>query len=340
MISFSRRMLAGVWVTVVLPPFLYSKVIMTVSGPIPSDRAGLALAHEHVLVDFSGAEEPFPRRYETQAVVAKALPFFEQASSRGVRIVFECTPAFLARDVEVLQRLSESSGVRIVTNTGLYGAVDDKFLPSYAFTESAEELAARWIKEFEQGIDGTAVRPGFIKSAVDRQATLSEVDRKLVKAAALTHKATGLTIAVHTASGPGLAQLDILAEQEVAPSAWIWTHAHRAEDADLEEAANRGAWLSFDGLRVNSLQRHLDLCIRFRERGQLDQVLFSHDAGWFDPRRLDGGPFRGYTLLFDQFMPMLREAGFSEEDLSQLLESNPNRAFEISVRMFSERDLD
>ena len=79
----------------------------------------------------------------------------------------ECTPAFLGSDVRLLKMLSEKTKVQIITNTGYYGAVDNKYLPPWAFTETAEQLAQRWIDDFEFGIDGTNVRPGFIKISVD-----------------------------------------------------------------------------------------------------------------------------------------------------------------------------
>ena len=83
--------------------------------------------------------------------------------------------------------MSEASGLHILSNTGYYGAAKDKHLPGFAFTESAEQLAARWTREFEQGIDGTSIKPAFMKIGVD-EAPLSEVDAKLVRAAAITSR--------------------------------------------------------------------------------------------------------------------------------------------------------
>jgi phosphotriesterase-related protein len=83
-------------------------------------------------------------------------------------------------------------------------------VPSFAFTETAEQLAARWIREAERGIDGTPIKPAFMKIGVD-DAPLSDIDAKLVRAAALTHRRTGLPIASHTGTGAAaLAELDLL----------------------------------------------------------------------------------------------------------------------------------
>ena len=39
---------------------------------------------------------------------------------------------YLGRDVQVLKRLSEASGIRILSNTGYYGAAKDKHVPALA----------------------------------------------------------------------------------------------------------------------------------------------------------------------------------------------------------------
>lgn len=306
--------------------------VQTVRGLIPAAELGQTLAHEHVLVDFVGADQVSPTRYDADEVFRVALPHLQQARELGARALIECTPAFLARDPKLLVRLSEASGLHLVTNTGLYGARKNVFLPAYAHTEAAEQLAARWIAEAREGIADTGVRPGFIKSGVDAEPALSAVQRKLVAAAALTHAATGLTIAVHTGRGPGIEQLDVLKEHGVGAAAWVWVHAQGAKDEELWTAAERGAWISCDGLSRSSVARHLHLCREFKRRGLLGRVLLSHDAGWFDPAKPGGGTFRPYDLLFTTFLPLLRENRFSEAEIDRVTVRNPAEALAIRVR--------
>lgn len=306
--------------------------IETVLGPIAPSALGRTLPHEHVLVDFVGAAEASPSRYDAQQVFDAVLPHLRRARQLGVRALFECTPAYLARDVRLLERLSRASDLHLITNTGYYGARQNKFLPAFAHTESADQLSRRWIAEAREGIDGTAIKPGFIKSGVDPEPALSETHRKLVRAAALTHLATGLAIAVHTGRGPGLEQLDILKTYGVAPAAYIWVHAQGAADDALFAAADRGAWISLDGLNRNSLTRHLHLCRELKQRGHLGRLLLSHDAGWYDPAKPSGGAFRGFELLFETFLPSLKENGFSAPELDRLTVANPAEAFARRVR--------
>jgi phosphotriesterase-related protein len=130
-----------------------------------------------------------------------------------------------------------------------------------------------------------------------------------------------------------LAQIEVLRSLGVAAEAFVWVHAQSAADDALMAAAAAGAWLSFDGLQPSTLARHLALCRLFRERGQLGQILLSHDAGWFDPAKPGGGKFRSYESLFTDFLPLLRQNGFTPQDLEQILVQNPARAFAIRKRL-------
>ena len=174
------------------------EILMTVNGPVAAEKLGTTLPHEHFLVDFIGADSTGYSRWNKDTVIAKVLPFLLEAKEAGVVTIMECTPAYLGRDPELLRRLSQESGINIITNTGYYGAIQNKALPGMAFTMSADQLAELWINEWRNGIESTGVRPGFIKIAVAGDSVLSPLHEKIVRAAARTHLATGLTINGHT----------------------------------------------------------------------------------------------------------------------------------------------
>src|SRR3954454_20486394 len=136
--------------------------VMTVRGPIPPGEMGPTLPHEHVLVDFVGAGEASRDRYDSDEVYRIALPHLKRIREQGIHTLVDCTPAYLGRDPALLRRLSEASGLNILTPTRYYGASRGKFLPDHAHIESAKELAARWLREWRDGIEGTGIRPGFI----------------------------------------------------------------------------------------------------------------------------------------------------------------------------------
>lgn len=315
-------------------PSRLSGPMISVGGPFSPDDLGTTLIHEHILVDFIGADKTAYHRWDKRKVVDKMLPYLLEAKEKGVNTLLECTPAYLGRDPIIMKTLEERSGVRILINTGYYGAVNDKYLPPHAFSETIDELAARWIAEFENGIEDTGIRPGFIKISVDPDAKLSEVDEKIVRAAALTHKATGLTIVAHT--GPdqtAFAELEILEEEGVHPSAWVWTHASEGTNQGRVRAARMGAWISIDDVDVENVTEIADRLEVLKKNGLIGRVLISHDAGWYDPDEPENDDIKGYTDIFDHLIPELISRGFSDLDVDQLLINNPREAYTIRLRM-------
>src|SRR5689334_11206956 len=110
--------------------------VPTVLGPTTPSRLGLTLMHEHVMVDFIGADQVSPFRYSRDEVFRIALPKLLELRKRGCRTLVECTPAYLGRDPELLSRLSAASRLHILTNTGYYAAGKHKYVPSFVNTES------------------------------------------------------------------------------------------------------------------------------------------------------------------------------------------------------------
>jgi phosphotriesterase-related protein len=224
-----------------------------------------------------------------------------------------------------LKRLSEASGLQIVTNTGYYGARAGKFLPPHAHTETPDELAARWTAEFVNGIEDTGVRPGFLKLAVDK-GPLSQVDRKLVTAAARCHLQTGLVIYVHTGDGAAAQGIaTTLAAEGVSPAAYVWVHAQNEQDRRVHAAlAEQRATVAFDGVGPEAaLELHVEAVVDMAARGHLPRLLVSQDAGWYHVGEKGGGSFRPYTFILDTFVPALRKAGLAEADARALLVANP-----------------
>ena len=312
--------------------------VNTVTGGITAREMGKTLSHEHVLVDFIGADSTGYQRWNKEEVVKKVLPYFKEIHDIGYKTFVDCTPACLGRDPELLKILSERSGVQILTNTGYYSAVDGKYVPEFAKTETAEQIAARWIDEAQNGIEGTGIYPGFIKISVEPD-QLSELNRKIVEAACITHRETGLSIMSHTGPAvPAFQELEILKKYKVHPSAFIWTHANNEKDRNkLLEAAKMGAFISFDNFTPAVTTEYVDFALFMKKNGQLPRVLFSHDAGWYSPGETDGGDFRGFTDIENYLIPALEKAGISQFDLFQLFYGNPADAFQIRKRLSDDK---
>jgi phosphotriesterase-related protein len=302
--------------------------VETVLGSVGADELGVVLVHEHVMVDWIGAAFTSPARYNRDEIVELALPYLQQARELGVQTVVDCTPAYLGRDVGVLQLLAQKAGLHLLTNTGIYGAMDDRYVPAYAFEVSTASLAEAWIQEWEQGIDGTGIRPAFMKIGVDA-GPLSSIDAKLVEAAAITHQATGMKIHSHTTDAEaGLSQLDLLESLDVPLDAFVWVHAQNVDDVDiLAAAADRGAWIELDGVAPDTIDRHAESVMELTNRGHVDRLLISHDAGCYQVGEPGGAPesFRGYDAIFSLLIPDLIKRGMNDDVIRALLVNNPRQ---------------
>ncbi|MFC2124404.1 phosphotriesterase [Bacteroidota bacterium] len=322
-----------------LTPYTYSSsgntgVIMTVLGPIDPGETGNILAHEHILVDFIGAKETGYHRWDREVVTNAIAPYIDEVKKFGCKTIFECSPEYIGRDPLLLKLVSERMQINLITNSGLYGAHDNKFIPEYAYEESAKQLSKRWIKEWEDGIENTGIKPGFIKIGVNPGA-LSDLHKKLVIAAALTHKKTGLTIVAHTGpASTAFEELELLKREGVKPDSFIWVHAQSEKDLDKHlEAASTGAWVSLDGVNTRNIDNYVRMITNLRDNGGFHRTLVSHDAGWYSPGEPDGGDFRGFGTVFNKLCPALLNSGFTLNEIDQLLKTNPREAMIVRKRL-------
>ncbi|WP_209400385.1 phosphotriesterase [Pseudozobellia sp. WGM2] len=321
---------------------LASAQILTVNGEISDDEMGISLIHEHIMVDWIGADSTGYHRWNRREVVQRVLPFLEDLKKHGVTTLVDCTPAYLGRDPYILKELSHLSGIQILTNTGYYGVHDNKYIPLELQKASAQKMASHWTEEFKRGIDGSGIKPGFIKISVNNSGTLSEVHEKLITAAGLTHLATGMTIVSHTGGDEAaMAQIEVLKNMGVSPRSFVWAHAQNGTIDGYIEAAKYGAWISLDHVNAGDLNNpekngnidwYVATLTKLKDKNILQQVLVSHDAGWYTVGETNGGDFRGYTNLFTELIPALKKHGFSQKDIDMLLVENPKEAYMLRIK--------
>ena len=308
--------------------------IITVSGKIPASEIGKTLHHEHLLVDFIGADSIQSNVPNHDIIIKEMLPYLEELKAYHVNYFVDATPNYLGRDVLLLEKIAHKTGLQIITNTGFYGARNNKFVPKYAQEMTAKDLAEMWINEYDNGIDNTSIKPGFIKIGVDSSDSLHVMHQKLVRAAAMTHLNTGLTIASHTGNAKGLwPQLSILKKLGVSPASFIWVHAQQENNNDnYLKAAKMGCWISLDGLGWD-LDKHVEKILFAKRNGILDRILISHDSGWYDPQK-KSQTIQPYTNIFKKLYPVLKSKGFTEDEFKLLISVNPSKAFSIKVKTF------
>jgi predicted metal-dependent phosphotriesterase family hydrolase len=310
--------------------------IMTVNGPVDAADMGITLSHEHIVADLIGADKVSKDRYDPDEVCNVVLPLLKKAREFGCQTLVECTPPYMARDPELVKRLSAATGLHILMSTGYSAMLGNRYLPPHVFSESADQLSQRLVEEWNEGMDNTGIKPGIIKTTFDF-GSLPDLHKKIVRAAGRAHLQTGLTIASHTMGAvSAFEQMDILKEEGVDPTAFIWVHTQVEKDTNTHiKAAKSGAWVSFDVLSRDKVEDYVALIANMKSANLLDHVLLSHDSLYWVGKP-GGGDRLTYTRLFEELLPALRESGFTEDETEQMLITNPKNAFAVRVRALKE----
>jgi phosphotriesterase-related protein len=215
---------------------------MTVSGPIPSERLGFTLPHEHTGIALWHIKDRWDYWELTpdELLIADELRDFKR---RGGGSLVDLTLSGVGRDPERLRRLASSTAVNIVMGTGWYR---ESYYPPEALIDrrGVDDLADEMVREFEEGIAGTGVRPGIIGEIGTDKPWVSAQEERVHRAAARAAKRTGLAITTHSAQSPvGLQQLRLFVEEGVDPARVVIGHADSYPNLEhwvaiLEQGAN------------------------------------------------------------------------------------------------------
>ncbi|MDH4335535.1 MAG: phosphotriesterase-related protein, partial [Chloroflexota bacterium] len=285
---------------------------MTVSGPIPPDRIGFTLPHEHTGIHLWHVADRWDYWELTpdELLLAEELRDFRR---RGGSTLVDLTLPGVGRDPERLRQLASRTGVQIVMGAGWYRGA---YYPAEALIDrrSVDDLAAEIVGEFRDGVAGSGVRPGIIGEIGTDKPWVSALEERVHRAAARASKETGMAISTHAVMSPvGLAQLRIFEEEGADPARVVIGHADSYPVLDHYLAIlDRGANLEFDfiGHRFASEEaaepRLVELIVELLERGYGPQLLLSQDVCHNSQLKANGG--FGFTYLQQHFLPTLRTA--------------------------------
>lgn len=301
--------------------------LITTLGLKSADEMGIILPHEHIFVDLGPIEEENYRKANAAEVIELMAPEIEKIKAQGVTALVECTPASVGRRADIDRAVSQATDLPVLVPTGIY---HEPWVPAWAHAASEAEIRDWMLGELTGEIEESGVQAAWIKlSASDDGMTASE--EKILRAAAAAGAATGAVIGSHTVRGSVVNdQLDVLEDAGYSAGRFIWIHAQNEADVLLHhEIARRGAWIEYDGIGrpPHDDDYYLQRIREALDGGYGEQLLLSHDCGWYDPSKPGGGTPKPYTHLVDHFLPRLRAEGFDEETIAQLTVHNPFRAF-------------
>jgi predicted metal-dependent phosphotriesterase family hydrolase len=310
------------------------KKVHTVRGPIDPDQLGFTHTHEHILCDARmthRCEPPTRGAYMLLDDHERAVKELRKFKDLGGSGMVELTTAAWGRDIKVLKRISEDSGVHIVATAGFYTW---PYIPRQVDERSIALLTDDLIVELTEGADGAEATAGILKSAIhfDR---IGGVEEKCLRAVARASIATGAAITTHTpgnrrqeipGGNVGMQHVRILREEGVPLDRLVVGHTDEHADINfLAELAEHGCYVQFDVLDKTHYLLDLTRAKLTRElirRGHLNRILLGTDRCRRSELYEEHGGV-GYTYILETFVDMLEAEGVSSAEIDRICRVNP-----------------
>ena len=306
--------------------------VETVRGPVDTADLGFTLPHEHIISGAHSVRINWPHTFDRNAEVAWALEKLEEAYDQGVRTLVDLTTFDLGRDVALIREIAEGTRMQIIVATGVH-----LYAPAFFRRRVPDAIVDLFVMDIEQGIAGTDIKAGAIKVATEEEVT-PQIELML-RAAALTHRATGVPILTHSNpfAGTGANQQDVFEAEGVDLSRIVIGHSGDTDDYDyLMRLMDRGSTIGMDrygSARGVDTEKRTDTVAELCRRGYSDRMVLSQDASAYfshSPRhiRAERFPDWNYLTIATKVVPGLRERGIPEEQIEQLTAGNMRRLFE------------
>lgn len=323
--------------------------VITTRGPVKPDVLGAVLMHEHLHSDLRTWEEKPISAERMELLTGYAVPNLKRLNEYGCHAFCDCTMPPWRAWPDVYVKVSDAADINIVLATGFYREIEvgtylieteaDAIWP-WVREAAVEELAEMCIREFEDGIHGTDVRPGCLKLGTSSK-DLTPAELKTFQAVAMAHRSTGLFITTHcTRPGAHVAQLDVLEAQGVDPHRVVIGHTTGhvvGENETVRECMKRGATFLPTNLRMDAnwdfIRSFVSAVRELFQDGFGDRIVlgldwaFENEQGPFLPCTFMPPP--PYVYMFTHVMPRFRELGLEEEAIEQMLVKNPARIMPV-----------
>jgi len=296
--------------------------VNTVLGPVETVNLGFTLSHEHVATNAAGLRHTYPEFLDREGLLEQAVATMREAYQAGVRTMVEMSTFDLGRDIGLIQEVSRRSGVQLIAVTGSHLAVPRPF-----GEVSPDVIARLYIREIEEGIEGTGIKASLVKAASDRGG-ITPPQEVILRAVARTHQRTGVPITTHTWSPDwvGEQQVRILEEEGVDLHRVYIGHSN--DDTDLGYLLGlleKGVWLGMDRYPGGRLpgtpdwEQRTAIVKQLMDAGYTHRLMLSHD--YSVPKARYGAEVQearrranpdGYTFISRRVLPRLKELGPTE----------------------------
>ncbi len=310
--------------------------INSVLGEIDAADLGFTLSHEHVLVASAGIQQIYPEFIDRAATIQRGIADLTAARNEGLRSIIDVTTIDLGRDIRLLEEVSRASGVHIICATGTW-----RDIPRVFWTATPDDIAPLYIREIQDGIEGTGIKAGIIKVANDMGGVTPEGEI-ILRAAARAHKATGAPISTHTWAPErvGEQQVAIFQDEGIDLNRVYIGHSNDTDDIGyLTGLLEQGVWIGLDRYpgrpEVLDWEARTQTAYKLIQAGWAHRIMLGHD--WSVALLIANREARaardianpdGYLFITRRVLPRLAELGASQDDIHKIMTDNPRRFFE------------
>lgn len=343
--------------------------VQTVLGVIDADSLGKTICHEHLLFDlspyFSEPSEATEKEKAYQPITLNNLSWVrthrlnnldnlqmkdldvaiqeaQHYKSAGGDTIVEVTNVGLSRDPVGLADIARATGLNVIMGSGYY--VEPSHPPELA-GKSEEEITEEIVKDITVGVGDSGVRAGIIGEI--GCTTLTEDERKVLRAAAAAQHATGAALSVHPPPSEDLLfeTVNILSDSGADLSRTVICHVDLLEFSlsARRRLADAGCYLEFDtfghlhvpvlweGHLYNfpSEMQRIEGIMELIDDGYLNQILVAQDHCFKDLLTTYGG--QGYAHILRNILPVMRAKSMSDEQIDALLIENPKRLLQFAA---------
>lgn len=197
------------------------KKVRTVLGDIRPEDMGYTSMHDHTFIDLRSAADYLesiffgvqpeklvftPENYDYLKggafLLCKELQVIDDLDGLekeyrnfvdiGGKTVVEAAPSTARGDVRKMAELSRRTRLNIICATGIY---HDTAIPAELKGRDVPFYYDYMKKEIVEGIDGTEIRPGMLKGALN---TCSDTEKNVIEACMQLSAETGMSVHIHT----------------------------------------------------------------------------------------------------------------------------------------------
>lgn len=340
--------------------------VQTVRGRIDPAVLGHTQIHEHLIWDLSSpvvrwealdkvpdiqeitlANYQHTRRHhprydlrqpDAEIAIAEVRPYV----LGGGRSIVDATPVGIGRDPRALLAVAEATGANVVMGSGYY---THHYHPPAVADATVDDLAREFVADHRVGIEvgDVRVRAGVI-GEIGTGWPIHPDEEKVLRAAALAQRETGLLLIVHPGRDPRApaALLALVAGVGGRADRVVMSHTERTlfTAEEIRRVADTGCYVAFDlfgreasyytlaPIDMPNDATRVDLVAALVDAGHGDQVLLSQDICYKSHLLRFGG--EGYTHLIENVVPIIQRKLPDATWARRLLIDNPARALAVS----------